>query len=754
MTNKTQRRLTSLILAIVITAGLSVSAVELSQAQESDIYAEMLDSLMLEGSPMSLRGLPLEARIDETSRHSDQSQGHDTGSNRSMEPHPYLQKTNRFIVQYREGRAETFALKIGNMLEAAVDISEPMLDTSTGTLSLYSSGNSNASGNGARGGGMTRSESLVQIESPVMRREARNTGLIVLTEPILPSEFAEKLKALGVERDIKYVSPDFKLSLYGAEFGIGAPSMPSDQQRPSPNPQLPGNLRAVGNEVLVAVIDTGIDTSHKAFDGYLHAVAPTTSSVGNALSHGTHVSGIALEAAKSAGADVKLLPIGVFGGATSTAYTSDIIAAIRLADSLGAQVINMSFGSTSYNRPLYDAIAASNALIVASVGNSRRSFDTNPVYPAGYDLPNVISVASVNSDGGASYFTNYGNNIDIAALGRSVYSALPGNKYGEQTGTSMSAAFVSGVAAAVLSRNHMGAAALRDRLIYTADSLSNLQGIVGGGRRVNLGKALAGTQGSNLVLYPADDFNVLGYQRTDDESWQLFSGLSIVQVAAGDGSSYALASDGSLWAWGWNLGGKLGDGTTINRPTPVQVIGLTDVKSISAYADGILALKKDGTVWESIAFWASGVPTQVFGLHDIVSISAGDYHALARDSNGVIWSWGDNYAGQLGIPFWSYSGFPMQIPALSGENITAIAAGGFSSYFLDGNGSVWVTGGQKYGEDWQWWMFTPTLESILDNGELPMKDVDEEVIEERCQCAHHNVRVWRHDLLQPIQEVK
>jgi len=427
---------------------------------------------------------------------------------------------------------------------------------------------------------------------------------------------------------------------------------------------------------------------------------------------------------------VKLLPLRTFDG-SGTAYTADIIAAIIYAESQGAQIINCSWGAQIFNQALFDVISESDALFVTSAGNSRMDSNVTPTYPAGYDLANVISVASTNSNDSFSFFSNYGS-IDIAALGRGVNSALPGGRYGEQSGTSVSAAFVSGIAAAVLSQEDLTAAALRLRLINTADSLSNLENKVTGGKRINIANALVNVQGANLILSPPEDFDVHGYQRTDDENWHLFSGLDIVQIEAGHNSSYALASDGSVWAWGDNSYGQLGDGTMTNRLSPVQVLGLTDVIEIAIYTSleynwnfgfgGGIARKSDDSVWE----WRGGLggpatPYQVFGLVDVKAVSAGDNHALALDSNGSAWSWGDNLAGQLGVACLG-CGSPMEVSTLSGMQITGIAAGAMSSYFRDINGGVWATGGPKMDDgDWYWWSYSNSTQYYLSVGGLPLQ---------------------------------
>lgn len=117
-------------------------------------------------------------------------------------------------------------------------------------------------------------------------------------------------------------------------------------------------------------------------------------------------------------------------------------------------------------------------------------------------------------------------------------------------------------------------------------------------------------------------------------------GGSVIAIAAGMDHSLALRQDGTVWAWGVNIAGELGDGTTIERNTPVQVHNLTGVVAISAASNGqSLALKRDGTVWA----WGANhsgqlgdgtqttrhTPVRVNGIDKIVAIAAGSGHSLA-----------------------------------------------------------------------------------------------------------------------------
>jgi alpha-tubulin suppressor-like RCC1 family protein len=191
------------------------------------------------------------------------------------------------------------------------------------------------------------------------------------------------------------------------------------------------------------------------------------------------------------------------------------------------------------------------------------------------------------------------------------------------------------------------------------------------------------------------------------------SGLTgvFIAIAGGgflvdDGHSLALRNDGTVWAWGENVWGQLGDGTTTERHTPVQVVGAGGIgflTGISAIARGIVhsvALKNDSTVWE----WGmqigdaspSYTPVQVPGLASITAISGGYEHAMALKNDGTVWAWGFNANGQLGDGTTSNRSTPVQVVGTGGVNfltgISAIAAGDFHSLALKNDGTVWVWG--------------------------------------------------------------
>jgi alpha-tubulin suppressor-like RCC1 family protein len=192
------------------------------------------------------------------------------------------------------------------------------------------------------------------------------------------------------------------------------------------------------------------------------------------------------------------------------------------------------------------------------------------------------------------------------------------------------------------------------------------------------------------------------------------AGNNVVQVAAGwYRHRLILRSGGTVWAWGRNDSGQLGDGTTTGEGTPVQVTGLTGVVTqVAAGWDHSLALTSDGTVraWGNNDHGQLGnntsvgslVPVQVPGLTGVTKISAGYGFSLALRSDGTVWAWGWNDKAQLGAFSKSpFSLVPVQVPGLS--HVTGISAGIDHAVAAATNGtsaltSVWAWGDNEAGQ--------------------------------------------------------
>jgi hypothetical protein len=256
---------------------------------------------------------------------------------------------------------------------------------------------------------------------------------------------------------VQYAEPNGKVQLFGAGDGSGSGSE---------NP-------AVGNPILVAVIDTGIDLNHAAFAGHLYEntreipgdgidndgngyiddvngfdfYGRSGSPMGTAGSgaHGTQVAGRILQGAVDAPVSVMALKVGP-GPSLSLAA---IVEAIDYAVNNGAKVINMSLGATVAYQALSEAVQRAinrGVIVVAAAGNSGA---VTPNYPAA--LPGVISVAASDANGVKTWWSNYGSTVDFTAPGDQVVTTTFGGGTAAVSGTSFSAPLVAGMVARVLS---------------------------------------------------------------------------------------------------------------------------------------------------------------------------------------------------------------------------------------------------------------------------------------------------------------
>ena len=181
----------------------------------------------------------------------------------------------------------------------------------------------------------------------------------------------------------------------------------------------------------------------------------------------------------------------------------------------------------------------------------------------------------------------------------------------------------------------------------------------------------------------------------------------VVEIAAGGSHSLARKSDGTVWAWGSDYEGRLGnDGEFNSSNLPVRVASLANVVRISASDSHSLAVRADGTVWAwgANVFGQIGdgttqerfVPVQVSGLTNVVEVSAGAEHSLARRSDGSVWAWGRNYHGQLGDDTTVDRLTPVRVNGL--VNVTMIAAGNSMSAARTADGGVWTWGANYEGQ--------------------------------------------------------
>ena len=219
------------------------------------------------------------------------------------------------------------------------------------------------------------------------------------------------------------------------------------------------------------------------------------------LGHGTHVAGIVGAVGNNgkgiAGVCWNVRIIAMTIGELT--FHSDAASAVTYAADHGARAFNASWGGPDYSQALYDAIryAGTNGLgMVVSCASGNDSIDVDPVddYPMGYDLDNIIGVASTDRNDGLSSFSNYGaTKVDVGAPGSDINSTMNTGGYETQDGTSMAAPQVTGACGLLLSLNpSLTAVQLKQRLVETVDPLSSLRGKCVSGGRVNVHKACQG----------------------------------------------------------------------------------------------------------------------------------------------------------------------------------------------------------------------------------------------------------------------
>jgi ELWxxDGT repeat protein len=217
----------------------------------------------------------------------------------------------------------------------------------------------------------------------------------------------------------------------------------------------------------------------------------------------------------------------------------------------------------------------------------------------------------------------------------------------------------------------------------------------------------------NVWTWGANTYGQLGDGTTTERHAPVsVSGLSgVVAIASGYYDTLALKSDGTVWAWGANYASQLGDGTTTDRHAPVAVTGLSGVVAIaSGCYYHTIALKSDGTVWTWGGNYSGelgdgtttnrSTPVQVklqggSPLGGIVAIAGGSDHTLALKSDGTVWAWGLNLYGQLGDGTTTERHNPVAVSGLSG--IIAIASGENHSLAIKSDGTVWAWGYNAYG---------------------------------------------------------
>jgi subtilisin family serine protease len=328
-----------------------------------------------------------------------------------------------------------------------------------------------------------------------------------------------KVKALLTPNDFYYNDDDTLWGLYNQGLYGGVTN--ADIHAPEA-----WNIQCQASNVIVAVIDTGVRFTHQDLASNMW-VNPADGSHGINLvdngnptndpnddyGHGTHVAGII-----GAVGDNYIGVVGVawsaqimackFLDSNGDGTISDAITCIDYARTNGAKVINASWGTTTFtSQALYDAIESlqqTGTIFVAAAGNSAEDNGVDPIYPASYNLDNIISVAATTRNDTLADFSNYGaTTVSLAAPGVDIFSCWNGSdtNYATDNGTSMAAAYVSGACTIMWAHfTNETYQQIIGQLVYSVDQVPALQGQCISGGRLNLYNALVSSPPDPPVL--------------------------------------------------------------------------------------------------------------------------------------------------------------------------------------------------------------------------------------------------------------
>ena len=278
--------------------------------------------------------------------------------------------------------------------------------------------------------------------------------------------------------------------------------------------------------IIVAVIDTGVDANHKSLadnmwrdpdikDKHVYGWNFVTNQPNpiDDHGHGTHVAGIIGAIADPSNGvsgvahHVSIMAVKYYSETNpGSVNLKNTVKAINYAIDHGAKIINYSGGGPEFSEDEYLAIKRAEEkgiLFVSAAGNERQNSDLieNYYYPSAYRLSNILSVAATDINNQLLRSSNWGKSkVHIAAPGENIFSTTPGNRFGDMTGTSQATAFVTGVAALLLSKNpslkpHQN----KEIIMSTADKIPELANKVATDGRLNAFSALVRLQNKQFT---------------------------------------------------------------------------------------------------------------------------------------------------------------------------------------------------------------------------------------------------------------
>lgn len=319
---------------------------------------------------------------------------------------------------------------------------------------------------------LARRHGLTRVTSENFPLIGATVGLFRITDG-RPYETARR--EFAADASVRSLQPNFRYVLQDQKPAVPTEGDPA--QYALTKLRLPeAHKLAHGANVTVAVIDSGIDVRHPELADSIADNFDALGSTEGPHIHGTGIAGAIVAHAKLMGSapEARLIAIRAFGGTSGGAESSSyiILRSLNYAAEHGAQIVNMSFAGPkdSVIERAMAATAARGLVLIAAAGNAGAK--SPPLYPAAN--PNVIAVSATDRQDKLFAASNRGNYIALAAPGVDIFLPAPDGKYQMTSGTSFSAAYVSGIAALLLERNYaLKPEALRMTLAKTARDLGS-----------------------------------------------------------------------------------------------------------------------------------------------------------------------------------------------------------------------------------------------------------------------------------------
>ena len=371
-------------------------------------------------------------------------------------------------------------------LAISVSAQEPVTTPDTSTPATHSGIDGNSTG-------FVPGEILIKFKQDIGSRSAQRglariqgrvkqtvSAINVVRVEVPKGRELSAIEALRRDENVAFVEPNYMA------WALGTPNDPDfSGQWAYTTAQFPTawGVTQGSSDLIIAVVDTGIDLDHPDLDCTVSNGADKivsgfnfvddTNNPDDNYGHGTHVAGTIAACTNNgiggavSAPNVRLMPVKVLNSSGSGSY-SDVADGIIYAADNGAKIINLSLGGSASSDVLEDAVAyASNkgVLVIAASGNA----NTGIYYPAAYSQ--VMAVGATDSNDVRASFSNYGTGLDVVAPGDFIYSTVIGN-YGYSSGTSMAAPHVSGLAGLIWSAEPgLSNTEIRQIIRDTADDL-------------------------------------------------------------------------------------------------------------------------------------------------------------------------------------------------------------------------------------------------------------------------------------------